>query len=146
MEDIRIRCKPLTSCNNISNAFSSFTNTSEVWNHITSTADNYSGTVIPKSFEINTPAGEMWTHGNATEHMYEAVTSIKNNAPNIVNSNPNMYSQFILFDYWKSLSNAVASGIVYNKLIHSGSWDFVFSKPRNNEKYPVIKHALFTGI
>ena len=65
-----------TSGNNISNALSAITNTSEVWNHITSTAENYSGTVIPKSFEINTPAGKMWTHGNATEHMYEAVTSI----------------------------------------------------------------------
>ena len=37
--------------------------------------ENYGGTVIPKSFTINTPQGDMWTHGNATEHMYETLIS-----------------------------------------------------------------------
>ena len=121
-------------------------NTSEVWKHIQSTQPVYAGTVIPKSFVIDTPQGKMWTHGNATEHMNEAVTSIKQNAPRIINSNPNMYSQFILYDYWKSLGRATNGGIKYGKLIRSGKWEFIFSKPRKSGEHPVVKHAQFFGL
>jgi hypothetical protein len=61
-------------------------------------------------------------------------------------SNPMLYTQFILFDYWKSLSNAVKNGIFYEKKISYGSWEFIFSKPRNAGDHPVIKHAKFNGL
>lgn len=120
-------------------------NTSIVWDHISGTQPNYPGTIIPKSFVVDTPTGKMWTHGNASEHMFEAVTSIKSKIPQLINSNPNLYSQFVLFDYWKSLGDAVHKGIKYDVLVTSGNWEFKFSKPRHSGDYPVVKHAKFTG-
>ena len=53
-------------------------NTSIVWEHIDITQKNYGGTSLPRSFNIDTPQGKMWTHGNATKHMYENIKSAKN--------------------------------------------------------------------
>ena len=125
--------------------------TAAVWKHIKSTQDNYAGTILPKSFEVDvpitdqTPSGKMWTHGNATEHIYEAISSA-HFLPNIKNSNPNLYTQFILYDYYKTIGHTVKNGIEYGKLITLGSWEFVFSKPRKAQDYPVVKHAKFIGI
>lgn len=119
--------------------------TAIVWKKIEATAENYPGTDIPRSFVIDTPRGKMWTHGNATEHMYEAMSSPKL-YPQIKNSNPKLYSQFILYDYYKSLGKAVSNGIKYEQKITNGNWEFIFSKPRSGAKYPVVKHAKFKGL
>ena len=118
--------------------------TAIVWQHIKSTDSNYPGTEIPKSFTIDTPSGKMWTHGNATEHMYEALSS-SNLYPLMKSSNPRLYAQFILYDYYKNLGKAVTNGIKYEVKIQKGSWEFIFSKPRSKDKFPVVKHAKFTG-
>lgn len=120
-------------------------NTSVVWKYINATAENYPGTVIPKSFNIITPVGVMWTHVNATEHMYEALSSGKL-YPEIKNSNPKLYAQFILYDYYQALGKAVKRGIKYETLISSGNWEFVFSRPRRVGGNPVVKHAKFSGL
>ncbi|MCR5663199.1 MAG: filamentous hemagglutinin [bacterium] len=120
-------------------------NTSIVWQHIYITQKNYSGTTLPRSFNIDTPQGKMWTHGNATKHMHQAILSFKDD-PRLKFSNPKLYTQFILFDYWKSLSAAVNDGIKYDKMIYSGNWEFLFSKPRKKGDNPVVKHAQFTKI
>ena len=126
--------------------------TASVWDHIKPTADNYANSSIPRSFEVDvpktvdTPQGKMWTHGNATEHMYETLISTKNKPPALKNSHPNLYAQFILYDYYQSLAKAVSSGITYEKIITSNSWEFIFSKPREKGKNPVVKHAQFRGI
>ena len=52
--------------------------TATVWWHISPTQPDYPGTKIPRSFEVSTPSESFWTHGNATEHMYDAVSSLKN--------------------------------------------------------------------
>ncbi len=125
--------------------------TAVVWKHIKPTADSYPNSKIPRSFEVDvpktssTPAGKMWTHGNATEHMYEALISLKE-IPMLKISNPNLYTQFILYDYYKSLGLAVSKGIKYSGTITIGSWEFAFAKPRVGAKYPVVKHALFKGL
>lgn len=125
--------------------------TAVVWEHIKATQETYSGTVIPKSFEVDvpksskTPAGKMWTHGNATEHMYEAMISIKE-SPRLKGSNPNLYSQFILYDYYKSLGRAIKKGINFKTTVRIGNWEFAFAQARNGQNYPVVKHALFTGL
>lgn len=72
--------------------------------------------------------------GNATEHVYEAVSS-KNDNPRLKNSNPDLYTQFILYDFYKSVSKVVRNGINYEKRITSGRWDFVFSRPRSGQQY-----------
>ena len=125
--------------------------TATVWRHIKATAENYLGTSLPKSFSMDVPitkdnpSGKMWSHGNATEHMYEAISS-SNEYPNIKSSNPDLYTQFILYDYYISVSNAVKNGVNYEKKVTSGNWEFVFSSPREKQKYPVIKHAKFKGL
>ena len=119
-------------------------NTSIVWKHLDVTQENYGGTDLPRSFNIDTPQGKMWTHGNATKHMHEAILSLKDD-PKLKDTNPKLYTQFILYNYWKSLESAVESSIKYDKKITSGSWEIVFSKPRNPGDNPVIKHAKFTG-
>ena len=120
-------------------------NTSIVWDHIEATQETYGGTDLPRSFNIDTPQGKMWTHGNATKHMHEAILSLKDD-PKLKDSNPKLYTQFILYDYWKSLEATVKSGILYNKKLTTGSWEFIFSKPRKTGDNPVIKHAKFTGL
>lgn len=125
--------------------------TAVVWDHITATQDTYGGTLIPKSFEVDvpqssvTPNGKMWTHGNATEHIFEAIVSIKD-IPLLKDSNPNLYTQFILYDYYRSLCKAVAKGISFKRIITIGNWEFAFAPARKGQKYPVVKHALFTGL
>lgn len=125
--------------------------TASVWEHINPTANNYPSSQIPRSFEVDvpktsdTPSGKMWTHGNATEHMYEAMISLKE-SPLIKVSNPNLYAQFILYDYYKSLGSAVSRGVKFSGTVTVGSWEFAFAKPRTGAKYPVVKHALFKGL
>lgn len=120
-------------------------NTSEVWTNITPTQANYPGTDVPRSFNITTFQGEMWTHGNATKHIHEAIMSLKDD-PKLKDSNPKLYTQFIIYDYWKSLEIAVSEGINYDTKVTAGSWEFIFSKPRKSDLNPVIKHARFTGL
>ena len=125
--------------------------TASVWEHINPTASNYTNSKIPRSFEVvvpktaTTPSGKMWTHGNATKHMQEAMASLKDN-PMLKVSNPNLYAQFILYDYYKSLGKAVSNGIKYSGTVTEGSWEFAFAKARPGAKYPVVKHALFKGL
>lgn len=124
--------------------------TAEVWKHIKATKENYNGTVLPKSFVVDvpvtkdTPSGKMWTHENATKHVYERISSIKDD-PRIKNYNPALYTQFILYDYYKTIGNAVKNGVNYEKMLTYGNWELVFSKPRKEKDYPVIKHAKFIG-
>ena len=120
-------------------------NTSIVWKFLTATQENYGGTVLPRSFTIITPQGPMWTHNNSTKHMYEAIISLKDD-PMLKSTNPNLFTQFILYEYWRALSKSVQHGIQYDKIINSGDWEFIFSKPRNQGDNPVIKHARFTGL
>ena len=119
-------------------------NTAEVWQHLKSTQPNYTGTDLPRSFTIDTLMGKMWTHGNATKHMHEAISSLKQN-PLLKFSNPHLYTQFILYDYWKSLNNAVRNGITYDKIINKEHWEFIFAKPRKKGEFPIIKHAKYNG-
>lgn len=133
-----------------SNLFSSTSgakswNTSIVWPHIQPTQDNYGGTDLPRSFNIDTPQGSLWTHNNATKHMHEAILSLKDN-PKLKDTNPKLYTQFIMYEYWRALGAAVKDGIEYEKTINFGKWEFIFSKPRSQGNNPVVKHARFVGI
>ena len=120
-------------------------NTSIVWPHIQPTQDNYGGTDLPRSFNIDTPQGQLWTHNNATKHMHEAILSLKDN-PKLKSTNPKLYTQFVMYEYWRALEKSIKNGIVYEKKVYSGKWEFIFSKPRSQGKNPVVKHAKFTGI
>lgn len=88
----------------------------------------------------------MWTHGNATKHMYDALISTKLRPPMLKNSHPNLYAQFILYNYYKELGEVVRSGITYNKTINTKHWEFIFSPARVKGGDPVVKHAKFRGL
>ena len=120
-------------------------NTSIVWDHIQPTQEAYSGTCLPRSFNIDTSQGKLWTHGNATKHMHEAIKSVKD-SPRLKYTDPKLYTQFILYDYWQSLNRAVISGVKYGKEIIVGNWEFSFAKPKAYGQNPVVKHAEFTGL
>jgi hypothetical protein len=120
-------------------------NTSIVWDNIIETQGNYGGTDLPKSFVVTTPQGFMWTHNNATKHMHEAILSLKDD-PKMKNTNPKLYTQFILYEYRCALRQAVKKEIKYEKKVYSGNWEFIFSRPRTPGHDPVIKHAKFTGL
>lgn len=117
--------------------------TATVWNHIEPTQSNYEGTHIPRSFVVATPSEKFWTHGNATKHMNELVTTLKNE-PRIAQSNPSLLSQFVLYDYRKSLISATRGGTPFNRIVRSGHWEFRFSRSKD-DKHTVIVHALFKG-
>ena len=119
--------------------------TSTIWNKIEATQEVYPGTDLPRSFNIQTVRGQMWVHGNATEHFYEACTSTKE-YPRLKFSNPKLYLQFLLYEFQKALNIEVKNGIEYTKNeIIVENWKFRFSEPTSKFKNPVIKHAVFTG-
>ena len=53
-----------------------------VWDRITPTQPPYPGTLLPQSFVMHTPHGDMWVHPNATDHLYdEARNLLERGAP-----------------------------------------------------------------
>ena len=120
-------------------------NTGTVWDNITPTQGNYPNTNVPKSFEIEVNGEKMWVHGNATEHIYEDVYKGITTGNGTAYTNPNLYTQEIMSDFYGSLQEATKSGIVYGEKITQGNWEFIFAQPRQAGQLPVIKHAQFMG-
>ena len=60
-------------------------------------------------------------------------------------TNPNLYTQEIMSDFYGSLQEATKSGIVYGEKITEGNWEFIFAQSRQAGQLPVIKHAQFNG-
>ena len=116
-----------------------------VWDNINATQDCYPNTNIPKSFEVEVNGQKMWVHGNATEHMYDEVYAKIIAGEGTAYTNPNLYTQRLMSDFYSSLEQATSSGIKYGELISSGNWEFIFAPPRQEGLLPVIKHAQFNG-
>lgn len=119
-------------------------NTADVWNHITVTQPSDISLPVPKSFILSTKAGKYWVNPNGTKHIIDELTSSKTHHP-LKQANPNLYGQFLLFDYYKSVNRIPSHKIIYGEKIVSGKWEFIFAEARNGGKYPVIKHAQFNG-
>ena len=119
--------------------------TGTVWDNIKATQDVYPNTNIPKSFEVDVNGQKMWVHGNATEHIYEDVYKGMASGNGTAFTNPNLYTQELMNDFYGSLEQATKSGITYGEKINSGNWEFIFAKPRQEGQLPVIKHSMFNG-
>lgn len=117
--------------------------TATVWPYINPTQSNYIGTQIPRSFTVDLPNGKLWTHGNATKHMNDFVISLKDN-PRLTQSNPNLLSQFILYDYRKSLIEVSKNGIIKSGRVKVNHWEFGFST-NSKDKHTAVIHAKFLG-
>ncbi|MEQ5227478.1 VENN motif pre-toxin domain-containing protein [Proteus cibi] len=111
-----------------------------VWGSIKATQPNYSGSVIPKSFEMTLPNGQkVWVHGNATEHIAEyAQYRAKNYTPEAVR----LSSQQQLNSLQGALNLATQKGLEYNKLINIGGWELKLSPPREKGGLPAVIHAI----
>ena len=79
--------------------------TAHIWNDISATQSNYSGTVLPKSFTLQTSKGNYWIHGNATKHMHEDLSSGKGSHA----QDPQLYTQLMLADFQSSVNKAISS-------------------------------------
>ena len=118
--------------------------TATVWLHMTATQPNYPGTYLPRSFTMRTPNGDFWTHGHGTKHMYSAVRKALGST-SFKGANHGMLTQFLLYDYRKSLIAASKSGIRLDGVGRTyGHWELGFSKRAKN-KHPVVMHAKFLG-
>ena len=107
----------------LGNVGESGSKTGTVWDNITPTQEKYPYTNIPKSFEIEVNGEKMWVHGNATEHMYEEVYKGITTGNGTAYTNPNLYTQEIMSDFYGSLQEATKSGIVYGEKITEGNWN-----------------------
>ena len=124
--------------------FSPDERTATVWSHIEATQPEYPNTHLPRSFVVNTPAGKFWTHGHATKHMYSAVKKALY-SPSFMGANHGMLTQFLLYDYRKSIIRAARSGIhLDGRSRIYGHWEIAFSK-RPEDEHPVVMHAKFLG-
>lgn len=119
--------------------------TSKIWNKIEPTQEVYPGTDLPRSFNIETVQGQIWVHGHATKHLYEAIKSTKE-YPRLKFSNQKLYLQFLLNEFQNALNIAVENGIIYGKEIYVENWQFKFSEPKTGFKNPVLYHALSKGL
>ena len=106
------------------------------------TQEVYTGTIIPKSFELLAGRTNIWVHPNATKHMAEYATSLINKgiSPEAVN----LTSQIQLKSLQTAIAGATHGGIPFNKLIHYGGWELRFSQ-KVDDKLPVLMHALQTN-
>ena len=114
--------------------------TNTVWDKITPTQPELSGTSIPKSFNIKVGDRELWVAPNGTKHMYEFVG--RNGLSNT--SLDRLNGQLILSEFSSALDAAVAeNGLVTERMIYGGDWEFILSEPRNPGQNIVVKHARF---
>ena len=84
-------------------------------------------------------------HGNATEHLYEDVYKSIVRGNETAYTNPYLYTQELMSDFYGALEGATKSGIIYGEKVFYGNWEFIFAKPRGTGMLPVIKHAQFNG-
>lgn len=122
--------------------------TGTVWDNITATQENYPNLKLPKSFEIKICDKKLWVHPNATEHMYENLSS---SAKRFSSKNINNYQELLsincqelLSEFYYSLEIAIKNnGLKTEEIIRGGNWEFVLSEPRIEGQSLVIKHARY---
>ena len=115
--------------------------TAVVWNDISPTQPNYTGTEIPKSFVMKTPNHTFWIHGNATEHMADYIIRQANTGHSL--GNTKLDAQLILFDMHHSLSVVTQTGVRYNTSLKHGNWEFIIKPSRDGAQYDSVIHAMY---
>ncbi len=102
-------------------AGSSIAATGSVWDKITPTAANISGTAIPATFQIQNGQRILWVNSNATEHMGEYITRFGNQS-----WSTGIRSQAMLSSFNASVEEAMvqlASSPVGRYFISVGNWE-----------------------
>jgi hypothetical protein len=117
-------------------------NTGTVWDSIKATQGVWSGTSIPRSFELAAGNARVWVHGNATEHLAEYATAMANRgvSPDLVR----VATQQQLQSLQAAVAAATANGTVFNQVVKIGGWELIFAAPRAAGQLPALIHALPT--
>ena len=113
----------------------------QVWNSISPTQENYPNTVLPKSFTMDLENKRLWICADATEHMYEYVSSQMGHGMTVEGTR--LTIQLLLDDMRSSLNKVTASGISYGSKLSNGNCEFVILKPRSKGQYDSVIHAFF---
>lgn len=116
--------------------------TKSVWNRLGNKGPNWTGSNIPKHFEVTAAGEKFFVNPNATKHINEYVSSYFRS---ITHSAP-IHSQVLLNSFEGSVKSAVKSGnwrksMETGEVIIQDGWELVFKKQRAGETLPVIKHA-----
>ncbi|CAN7598072.1 RHS repeat domain-containing protein [Acidovorax sp. Leaf78] len=111
-----------------------------VWDSMKATQVVWSGTSIPRSFELAAGNSWVWVHGNATEHLAEYAISMANRGVGVDLVKIGIQQQL------KSLQSAVeaatAGGMTFDRLLTVGGWELKFAAPRAEGQLPALIHAL----
>lgn len=75
--------------------------------------------------------------------MNEAVTALKSSQM-MANTNPNLLSQFVLYDYRKTLNKVTSQDVKLGHMYESDHWSIIFKKKKGDTN-TVVVHALFKG-
>src|SRR5262249_34581951 len=103
--------------------------TGTVWDAITATQDVYEGTVIPRSFILETEGADVWVAPNATEHLPEYVyTRLEKEA--VTSFSTNIWTQMQLNSLRTAVGAATSEGVAYGIPLKVGAWELVFSPAR----------------
>ena len=114
--------------------------TGTVWDSIKATQGVWSGTSIPRSFELTAGNSRVWVHGNATEHLAEYATSMPNRGVSM--DLVRVGTQQQLRSLQAAVEAATANGMTYNRLMTVGGWELKFAAPRAEGQLPALIHAL----
>ncbi len=97
--------------------------TNEVWDKIIGTDKCYSNTLLPRSFDVQTDYGMYHVSPNGTKHIQELLTSNKT-LPHIKDTNPKLYTQFLLHNFQHALNSILKQGVKKNELVTVEGWEF----------------------
>lgn len=111
-----------------------------VWAGIRATQPVWEGTVVPRSFQLATEAGQVWVHGNATKHLAEYATSML--AKGVSSELVKVATQAQLSSLQAAVSQVLATGIKYNQIIEIAGWELKFGAPTKAGQLPALIHAI----
>ncbi|EML4853717.1 hemagglutinin repeat-containing protein [Morganella morganii] len=139
----KVSAKTIIKAEQVVKAGADFAKTGTVFDSIKATQPAYTGSVIPKSFEMTLPNGQkVWVHGNATEHMAEyAASKAITHTPEAVR----LASQEELRSFQAAVNTATKNNIPYGERITVDGWQLEIKPPRNTGELPTIIHARYVG-
>ncbi|MFD0363567.1 hypothetical protein ACFQZZ_19130 [Nocardia sp. GCM10030253] len=113
------------------------------WDEIKATQDNYPGTELPRSYEMQVGENRVWVHGNATEHMAEYLQHMAGRGS--TKAQLDLAAQAQMKSLQAAVEEASRNGMVYNQLVRYGGWELKFGEPRGAGQLPAVVHALYVG-
>ncbi|MFI7650345.1 RHS repeat-associated core domain-containing protein [Micromonospora sp. NPDC049460] len=114
-----------------------------VWDGVKATQPNYTGSLLPRSFELKAGDTSVWVHGNATEHMAEYLSGMASRGAS--KASIDMATQAQLSSLQAAVGEAGRGGISFGKMMNVGGWELKFGAPRSEGQLPVLFHALYIG-